>query len=132
MTEPPPKLCICPGNVEDGRCLSGFSGGGGDWVPSLCRRMLGSLGFKAMLNTPAGIRVARQQVHRLPFMGAALLCLAWRGMAFWDVGSWLAHTVHPALASLPCAHPSSLPASPSALGRPGLGAVGRCFLHGSL
>lgn len=60
------------------------------------------------------------------------LCLACRGLAFWEGGSWRAWTLHPIAASLPREHHSSLPAPPSASGRPGLGAVGRHFLCSSL
>lgn len=46
---------------------------------------------------------------------------AWRGLAFWEGGSWHADVVHLVLASLPRAHHSSLPAPPSASGRPRAG-----------
>lgn len=63
-----------------------------------------------------------------------LLCLAWPvwpgSLNGW---SWHAGTAHHILASLERAHHSSLPALPSASGRPGLGAVGGDnFLHGGL
>lgn len=42
---------------------------------------MGSLGFKAVLNSPARLLVAQQQVRRLLFMGTALPGLAWCGLA---------------------------------------------------
>lgn len=93
-------------------------------------RNAGVTGFKAALNPPAGLGVAQQQVlsafHRVA--GPGLACVAW---LYGRAGAGTRTPCTPVSASLPCAHPSSLPAPPSASGRPGQG-VGRHFLHGGL
>lgn len=83
-------------------------------------RNAGVTGFKAALNPPAGLGVAQQQVlsafHRVA--GPGLACVAW---LYGRAGAGTRTPCTPVSASLPCAHPSSLPAPPSASGRPGRG-----------
>lgn len=118
-------ICSCPGNIEDDHQFSGFNGPGGELSSFPVLRNAGVTGFQSSAEYSS-------QAHGCPATGAQAAfhgdCSAWPGLVWpGSLNGWELACRHsaPHLASLRHAHHSSLPAPPSASGRPGLGAVGR-------